>query len=584
MRSRFRVAPATFVAGLTALSSFALFTACGGGGSSSSTTPSSTPTGKLDLIVSDAPSAAWSSVDVVIQKIALRPVGGGAPVVIFDQSTSSSPVHMNLVELDELGQLITGASVPVGSYDKVFVQIDPNSVALSDTANPPSTYTVAGGNVKVVGLSGFDVNLNAPLVVDTTGSNAVDLDFDLGHPLFIVDRPGGAPSGTNGTTMYLVNFERCVRHRPHNGITSFLLRHMRGSVASTTTSSITVTTEHKGTKTVDVDATNGTLFYDLDASPVTPLTSTTVPAGLTTGKFVRVASRYQGSGSLTAVRVWYTTDPSKLRRFSPEGHVVAVDTVANTMKVLWSPSGSGPMALTTVSVDSGTNFFFHGGTPIATGTSFLSNMQPGFKVQMTVADPAAATLVATNVDIERATFEGTLGLAGGNTGLTYANTRYGAASPVSAAFGTPFAWWNFTYPTLANTTSSGLVTLLSGLSTPAKGGSTLSWNSTSGAWDANTCVILPVSQKGAITASLSGNSFGFTPTGGSAETVNLSSTVGSATLVYQVQIQSGIVTVSPVPSTSWNTAVVSGTNARIFAVPTASGLQAYVVILLPGTF
>jgi hypothetical protein len=582
MRHRFSVVPVAIAAGL---SSLALFVACGGGGKNSSTTTDNAPQGAMDVIVSDAPSAAWSSVDVVIQKIALRPVGGGTPVVVFDQTGASSPVHMNLVDLDELGELLTGASVPVGTYDKVYVQIDPASVSLSDTAATPQTFTVAGGNVKVVGLSGFDVSLSAPLTVTKASTNAVELDFDLGHPLFIVDRPGGAPSGANGTTMYLVNFERCVRHRPHLGMASFLLRHMRGSVASATVSSLTVNTEHKGSKTLSVDAANGTLFYDLDAAPVVPVTSTTVPSGLTSGKFVRVAARYQGSGGLTAVRVWYTTDESKLRRFSPEGHVVSVDTTNDTLDVIWSPTAGGPLQLTTVTVDSGTNFFFHGGAPIGTGASFLTHVQPGFKVQMTVADPSAASLLATNVDIERAAYEGDLGLASGNTGLTYANPRYGASSPLSASFASPFAWWNFTYPTLANTTSSGLVTLLSGLgATPAKGISTLTWNGTSNAWDANTCVLLPIVQKGDITTSLSGSTFGFTPTGGSAESVSVSSTLGSATLVYQVQIQSGIVTVSPVDSAMWPSALVSGAHARLFAVPTAAGLQSYVVILLPASF
>lgn len=581
MRRRFSIVPLV----AAGLSSLALFVACGGGGKDGAGTTTNTAQGSMDVVVSDAPSAAWSSVDVVIQKIALKPVGGGTPVVIFDQTGAASPAHMNLVDLDELGELLTDASVPVGTYDKVFIQIDPASVSLSDTATPPQTYSVSGGNVKVVGLSGFDVSLNSPLVVTKSSSNAVDLDFDLGHPLFIVDRPSGAPSGANGTTMYLVNFERCVRHRPHLGLTSFLLRHLRGSVVSTTVASLTVTTEHRGSRTLAVDTTNGSLFYDLDAVPVAPVTSTTLPSNLTSGKFVRIAARYQGNGSLMAVRVWYTADESKLRRFSPEGHVVSVDTTNDTFDVIWSPAAGGPLTLTTVTVDSGTNFFFHGGSAIGSGASFLANIQPGFKVQMTLDDPSAAELLATDVDIERAAYEGDLGLTAGHTGLTYANPRYGSASPLSASFATPFAWWNFTYPTLANATSSGLVTLLNGLgATPAKGISTLTWNGTSSVWDANTCVLLPIAQQGSITTSLSGSTFGFTPTSGSAESVNVSSTLGSATLVYQVQIQSGVVTVSPVDSASWHTALAAGTHARIFAVPTASGLQAYVVVLLPPTF
>jgi hypothetical protein len=570
--TRFRFSPratAFAVASLTTLT----FVACGGNGGSAST--SATPTGQVDFLVSDAPADSWSAINVVIRKVALVPQGGGTPVVAYDQTTASSPASLNLVQLDDLADLLTSASIPAGTYTKVLVQIDPASVSLTDSQTPSHTYDVASGTVKVVGLPDFLVDLSAPLVVAEGQTTQVDLDFDLGHPLFILDRPGMGPAGAD---LFLVNFERCVRHRPRP-IANFLLRHLRGQVNTTSATAITVDTEHKGQKVVDVDATNGTLFYDLDQTPVTPVTSTSVPAGVTTGKFVRIASRFQGAGKLTAVRVWYSVDRTKLHRFSPEGHVVAVDTVAHTMKVLWNPAGpNSPLALTTVNVDAGTTFFFQGGaTAIGTGTGFLANVTPGFKVQMTVTDPTAAALTAASVDIERAHYEGTLALSGGNTGLTFTNARYTKGADFAAS---NFTWWNFTYPTLANTGSAGLVSVLSPLApNTARGASGLTWNAGAGTWNAQNAILLPTVQKGQITSSLSGSTFGFTPTGGSAESVDLSSTLGSATLVYQVTNQGGIITVAPVASANWGTAFTAGTTARIFAVPTAGNLKAYVVTL-----
>ncbi|HJV23254.1 MAG TPA: DUF4382 domain-containing protein [Holophagaceae bacterium] len=568
--TRFRFGTATAFA----VASISLFTACGGGGSSSS---QSAPAGKVDFLVADAPSDAWSAVNVVLKKVALVPQGGGTPVVIYDQSSDPTPDTLNLVHLDELADLLTSASVPVGTYTKVLVQIDPTSVSLVDNQMPSHTYDVASGTVKVVGLPGFLVDLSAPLVVTEGQSTQVQLDFDLGSPLFILDRPGMGPAGAD---LYLVNFERCVRHRPIANLAGFLLRHLRGQVADVTGTTLTLHTEHRGRKVIDVDAVNGTRFYDLDQSPVTPTTGTAYPASLTTGKYVRVAARFQGSGQLTAVRVWFSADRSKLRRFSPEGHVVAVDTVANTLKVLWNPMGEGtPMALTTFNVDAGTNFFFHdSASAIGTGTAFLPNMAPGFKVQMTVADPTAMALTASAVDIERAHYEGTLALTAGNSGLTFTNPRYSKSADFAAA---DFAWWNFTYPTLANSGSDSLVSLLSGLpANTARGASSLTWNGGSSAWNAQDAILLPIAQKGQITGALSGSTFTFTPTGGSAEAVDLSSTAGSATLVYQVSVQNGIVTVAPLDSSQWNaTTFAAGTPARIFAVPTAGNLRAYVVTL-----
>lgn len=570
--TRFRFSPTATAFALAACSALT-FVACGGKGGSDTT---ATPTGQVDFFVSDAPADSWSAIHVVIRKVALVPQGGGTPVVAYDQSTASSPASLNLVHLDDLADLLTSASIPAGTYGKVLVQIDPASVSLTDSQTPSHTYDVASGTVKVVGLPGFLVDLSAPLVVTEGQTTQVDLDFDLGHPLFILDRPGMGPGGAD---LFLVNFERCVRHRPRPMLSGFLLRHLRGQVNAVSSGSITVDTEHKGQKTVDVDATNGSRFFDLDQAPVTPVTSTTVPASLTAGKYVRIASRFQGAGKLTAVRVWYTSDKAKLHRFSPEGHVVAVDTVAHTMKVLWNPAGPNtPLALTTVNVDAGTSFYFQGGAnAIGTGTAFLSNVVPGFKVQMTVADPAAATLTATSVDIERAHYEGTLALNGGNTGLTFTNARYTASADFA---GSGFTWWNFTYPTLANTGSAGLVSVLSPLAPhTARGASGLTWNAGAGAWNAQNAILLPIVQKGQITSALSGGTFGFTPTGGSAESVDVSSTLGSATLVYQVTNQGGIITVTPLASSDWAAAFTAGTPARIFAVPTAGNLKAYVVTL-----
>ncbi len=557
------------------LASLALFTACGG--SSTKTSASTTaPTGGVDFLVVDAPSDTWSSVKVVLQKVALVPQGGGTPVVIYDQSSAASPVSLDLVQLDDLGNLITSATVPAGTYGKVLVQIDPASVSLTDNQTPSHTYTAAGGNVKVVGLPGFLVDLSAPLVVTAGQSTQVQMDFDLGHPLFIMDRPGQGPGGSD---LFLMNFERCVRHKPIPTLAGFLLRHLRGQVTAATGTSLTVATEHKGTRTLDVDTATGTLFYDLDQATVTGVPSTSVPASLTAGKYLRASARFQGNGKLTLVRVWYSADASKLRKCSPEGHVVAVDTTAGTMKVLWNPAGPDtPPVVTTVHVDAGTQYLFHGSaTPIGTGTAFLGNVAPGFKVQLTVNDPTA--LVASQVDIERAVYEGTLALAGGNTGLTFTNPLYTKGADFAAS---GFTWWNFTYPTAANTGSAGLVSLLSGLpANSARGASGLTWNAGGAAWNAQNAILLPVVQKGQITGALSGSTFTFTPTGGSAETVTLSSTAGAATLVYQVATQpGGIVTITPLDSSQWNaTTFAAGTTARLFAVPTASGFQAYVVTL-----
>jgi hypothetical protein len=65
-------------------------------------------------MVSDDPSNDWAEVGVKVMTIALKPQGGGSPVVVF---TAPSTLPMiNLVELDQLAEILGNVSVPVGTY------------------------------------------------------------------------------------------------------------------------------------------------------------------------------------------------------------------------------------------------------------------------------------------------------------------------------------------------------------------------------------------------------------------------------------------------------------------------------------
>ena len=73
-------------------------------------------------------------------------------------------------------------------------------------------------------------------------------------------------------------------------------------------------------------------------------------------------------------------------------------------------------------------------------------------------------------------------------------------------------------------------------------------------------------------------------------TVNASTVSGSATLVYQVDMSGGVVTVSPIDLTtsagqsSFTTGMASGTKVRVSGVPQADGsVKAYVVTYFTGT-
>ena len=472
--------------GIAGIGSLALILACGGGGTEASLTQTPAPPAPVSFLVTDAPTDDWSNIGVIIRKATLIPVGAtlAQGVTVYDGSGDTTT--LNLVDLDELSELLGTAQIPAGSYDRLVLQVDgnPSNIELipaDGSAQIPAGQIIVRGADPVTKLVTLPVALSAPLVVVADQPNAVQVDFDLGHPLFVVAHNLG------GTTIYTLNLQ--VRHKPHVALNRIYLRHLRGQVnaVATDSKSFVLRTNRGKDKTLLVDAANQSLFYDLDAAPMTSVTSFTVPATLTATKYVRATARFQSDGSLTAVRVWYTSDATKLPRWSPEGHVVRVDPVLNQIRVLRE---NGIPA--TVQIDPGTQFFFQGGTTaIGTGTSFLAHMARGFKVDVTVVDPLATPMHAASVDIHRGTFEGDITAADANT-FTYTKA-FGGDSTVdthTVGYDPAFSWWNFTFPTLASTDQGAFIAKAMPASGPrARAMSTLTWVNSS--WAAKVAVFLP---------------------------------------------------------------------------------------------
>jgi hypothetical protein len=175
---------------------------------------------------------------------------------------------------------------------------------------------------------------------------------------------------------------------------------------------------------------------------------------------------------------------------------------------------------------------------------------------------------------------------------------------------TGFYWWNFGFPTLEDTganavpdfmSAAGGATNFGGLvgSLRTVGATSATRNDPAAAntWAALNTVLLPVGAPvGSISTafSSSGNNFAFTvpvptsaPTGTPAAipvTVDLNITSGSATLVYQIDRQGGVITITPqdisnattLTTVGQNLAV--GTKVKVFGVPQIDGsIKAYVL-------
>jgi Domain of unknown function (DUF4382)/Domain of unknown function (DUF5666) len=630
----------------------ALIAACSGGGSgggaASSQTTQAPQNGSVSMLVSDASTEDWATIGVKVLSIALVPQSGGGNVTVYT-APAEAPV-VNLAQLDQIAEILGNVSVPAGTYASAVLTVsaNPGDVLLTVAANPEVGFAAAPGTtipadqIQIQHTQGTSPNLTvpvkvnfvSPLVVSAGENNSLDLEFDLGHPAFLV---GHVPPGA-GNALWAVNFDGPVRHRPVHDLTRLVLRHLYGDVTSVASDngSIMVTKQFPTEPAVNpetaiattqslqilVDSTNGTIFYDLDAKTRTVIKDFSAESTLP-GKSVRIAARYQEDGTLVATRIWASSTFNNVW-LSPEGYVLHVDTVNYIVTVAGESGGGIPLT-----VDANTQFFFRqpqnpaaDATPIATGMAFIANhdLVRGFKVHASVVDPLATPLVAQSIDIETASYDGKIS-APDTTGFTltrlfrmaaddYTYTLNYIASATSNGMDpdgnaiSGYKWWNFAYPTLLTSGTDAIDDFVSATSgsvdfggsmgaVPSRGASFAVWNDPANpnGWAAAATILMPSALPlGFVANGLAGNAFTMTVIGGAnAATVDISTASGSATLVYQVDCTNGVVTVSPIDVTtssglaSATAGLVSGAPVKVYGVPQANGaLKAYVLTYFTG--
>jgi hypothetical protein len=623
-------------------------------------------TGTVNVMLSDDPTEDWATIGVRVQSIALNPQGGGTPVTVF--TASSTPPIINLVQLDQLGEILGNATIPVGTYTSATVTLAANNngttcdVLLVVSGDPSSAFPLPAGStvpcsqIVITGAQGtapnttvpLSINLVSPLTVASGSSNALDLEFDLRHPAFIVEHePAGATTPT-----WAVNFNGPVRHHPRPDLTQLLLRHVYGQVASSTNTSITIersfpdhpvttpetaTTLASDTLPIQIDSTNGTIFFDLDnmTAPTTLTSFSTVTADFANTPYVRIAARYQSDGTLVATRIYLSSSFDKIWK-NPEGHVLHVNSTTNNMWVTTEDGNAKEIA-----IGPNTNFYFRASnnTVIGTGTAFfdgktpggLPNLARGFKVNVTIDPLSAATPpVALSVEIDVARYDGTI-LSSSTTNFEYnrdfamADTRGGKDNYTgsigyiqsTSANTTPagvavegFYWWDFGFPTLPDTGASAVSDFVGATDGSVNFGGTVgtlqpvglsnsTWNdpSASDTWSALWTVLMPVTAPlGNVSSAFSSttNTFQYkVPLPATAPantpaalpvTVDLMTASGSATLVYDVDRQGNVITITQEDISNSSTlttvgnALVSGVPVKVFGVPQKDGsIKAYVL-------
>jgi hypothetical protein len=167
-----------------------------------------------------------------------------------------------------------------------------------------------------------------------------------------------------------------------------------------------------------------------------------------------------------------------------------------------------------------------------------------------------------------------------------------------------YKWWNFTYPTLADTganaVSDFVATTNGGVDFGGTVGSVKTYGVSAARWgdSANTTgwsvpwtILLPAPVPlGTVATGMVNNAFTMTVAGGTMPaTVDVSTTTGSATLVYQIDRSNGVVTISPVDVTTsaglqtLTNGLSAGTSVKVYGIPQPDGtLKSYVIDYFTG--
>jgi hypothetical protein len=229
-------------------------------------------------------------------------------------------------------------------------------------------------------------------------------------------------------------------------------------------------------------------------------------------------------------------------------------------------------------------------------------------------------LVAQSFDIEVAKYNGKISTPD-TAGFNYTRVFRTAADDYSVTLNyidgaTPngmdamgnaimgYQWWNFALPSVVTSGADAVSQFIAATNesvnfggtvgaVPSRGVSFAKWNDPShpNGWSAAATILTPSTLPlGFVASGLAGNAFTMTiPGGANAASVEVSSTSGSATLIYQVDMTGGVLTISPIDiATAGGLAALTGgltagEPVAVYGVPQADGsLKAYVLAYYTG--
>jgi len=423
-------------------------------------------TGRVNVLVTDAPSDDWQEVTVQLKSIALRNQADKSWTDVWT-GDPNAPTTLNLVDLSGVtGILNTATGIPAATYDrlKLVINPDPATMKLVDDAG----NTISTANITVVDPSGkgeIKVDITPALTV-TDGTTAnLQVDFDLAHPLSIFVLNGKV----------VINLQ--IRHKavPRNLKDLQFARTIGTVTAADTAGKASFTLKTLEGAEVLYGVNGDTIYVDVDANAAGGFDGLAALVG-STDKGALVASNMNANGTFYARRVWYGTI-AKLPQFTPEGLVRRVGD--NWIKVLNKSPEPTPYSRLScnwnsdvIYVNDATVWTFHDTIPMGTGTAVLRSIRRGFRVSVEYVDATATPKVAESINVQSAhdegpvrsvvlpteTTPGSIIFGGGDYCQGWTSTPppdgglyYSHEWPLSTITDHAFSWWFFGLPSSAST-------------------------------------------------------------------------------------------------------------------------------------
>ncbi|HSQ79280.1 MAG TPA: DUF4382 domain-containing protein [Candidatus Bathyarchaeia archaeon] len=420
---------------ILALSVVGLVTSCntiGGGG-----------TGNLMMLMTDGPTDDWTEVTVHFLSASLHRQGADSWETFWTANTADpASGKVNLIDLSGISDILNAGTAAAGTYDrlKLVMNTQPSSMTLIPA---DSTTPIAAENITVVDPSGtgeIKVDLDPDLVVEADKNNIVSIDFDLSHPLSIVNLDGK------------VVISLKVRHKalPRNLSKIQFARTIGTITAAEGHTDGTAAFKIKNLQGAEIafNANGNTVYVDVSSGQAATgdFTKFSDPAHINAWSAL-VASNMNADGSLYARRVWYADTIDKLPQFTPEGLVRRVgDTWLSIQGKKAEEQTSGDhhhrceWDAETIFVNADTAWTFQGVDMGVTGLDGLRYVSRGFRVETVSVDENVTPKIAKSVNIQFAHIEGIVNeptLDNFKIGWFWRNRTL----VYSAVSGHEFNWW-----------------------------------------------------------------------------------------------------------------------------------------------